>query len=288
MKLVIVSGFSGAGKTIALHTLEDLGFYTVDNLPIPLLKNFVDLLETTENHIEKAAIVIDIRNRIYLDEWDKIKNKLLQAGHYLQIIFLKASQKAIIKRYKTTRRPHPLGGRSLLKTIKTEKEFLSRIISDNSIIVDTSELSVHELRSKILNIFSQYPRPELIINIVSFGFSRGILTEADLVFDVRFLPNPYFMENLSGLPGNSPQIIKFFQEHEEPAEFLDKTLALLTYLIPKYQKEGKTYLNCGIGCTGGKHRSVYITEELSRLLKTKGFNSEFRHRDLNLELLPQV
>jgi RNase adapter protein RapZ len=285
MRLVIVTGVSGAGKTVVLHALEDLGFFVVDNLPVPLASGFLKLL-VENGEYEEAAIGLDIRNADFLNQWKEVKKNLVDAEHMVEIIFLDANDNEILNRFKKTRRPHPLGGGEiLLKTIRTERDILRNLINELSWLIDSSNMTVHELRAKIFSIFDNYPKPPLIVNLVSFGFSNGIPMDSDLMFDVRFLPNPYFVKELSDFSGRDPKIKLFLSKHEEVITLKKKLESLLAYLLPEYQKEGKSYLTCSIGCTGGRHRSVYLVEELESVIVAKGFKVNVLHRDINNKTL---
>ncbi len=281
MHLFIVTGLSGAGKSVALRTLEDLGIFTVDNMPAPLVNGFAQLL-MERGEYQEAALAMDIRNESFLTDWHQVAETLTQAGHQVDILFLEATNSALLKRFKTTRRPHPLGGETLLPNIERERQKLGRLREQARWITDTSDFTVHELRAHLFQLFDDHQRPPLIINIFSFGFKKGIPQEADIVFDVRFLPNPYFVEELAPLPGFDPKVASFLEAHPETKEFVDKLSDLLHYLLPKYRDEGKAYLSCSIGCTGGQHRSVYIAEALTEALRARGHELRIGHRDVQL------
>ncbi|MBN2723581.1 MAG: RNase adapter RapZ [Deltaproteobacteria bacterium] len=279
MKLVIVTGLSGAGKTVVLHSLEDLGFFAVDNLPVPLTDGFVKLMDE-KGHFDKVAIAIDIRNADFLDHWSEVKETLNKKNHTVEILFLEADNEILLNRFKASRRPHPLGGDTLISTIENEINLLNTLRDDVSTVIDTSDLTVHELRSKIFGIFSNYEKPRLMIKLMSFGFSRGVPMESDILLDVRFLPNPYFVSELREYTGVDHKIQTYLENKDEFREFYSRFEDFLKYLIPLYEKEGKSYLTCSIGCTGGKHRSVYIVEKSALTLRKLGYKITVQHRDI--------
>ncbi|MBU1241240.1 RNase adapter RapZ [Myxococcota bacterium] len=281
MKLIIISGLSGAGKTVALHTLEDMGVFTVDNLPVPLLSSFAQLLTTGGKHSE-AAVAIDVRNASFFQSWPAVRQELLDSGHRVETLFLEASEECLITRFSTTRRPHPLRGGALSATILDERRQLATMRKHADCIIDTTNYTVHELRANLISYFNTFKKPPIIASIFSFGFKRGVPHNADLIFDVRFLPNPYFVEELSKLPGFDPLVTAFLESYPETKEFIDKIEDLLNYLLPKYRDEGKSYISCGIGCTGGQHRSVYVAQTLAGLLNAKGHGIQISHRDVVL------
>ena len=279
MRLVIVTGLSGAGKTVALHALEDLGFFAVDNLPVPLMAGFASLLMNHPDYPE-AAIAIDIRNADFLSHWQSVKAQLLRMNHTVEILFLEATDETIVSRYQASRRPHPLGdGDLLLPTIRDERALLEELRKDVNWLVDTTGLTTHELRARIFSFFSDYQLPPLRVNLISFGFSKGLPMTADMVVDARFLPNPYFVQGLSELLGTDPPVQVFLENHTEVRDFVDKLADLVLYLLPRYRSEGKAYFTLAIGCTGGRHRSVYVAEALQKRLVTAGYEPRISHRD---------
>ncbi len=279
MRLVIVTGLSGAGKTLALHALEDLGFFAVDNLPVPLMAGFASLLMAHEDYPE-AAIAIDIRNADFLSHWQGVKAQLLRMNHTVEILFLEASESVIVSRYQASRRPHPLAdGEQLQETIASERALLEELRKDVNWILDTSEFSPHELRARVFSFFSDYDPPPLQVQLQSFGFSRGLPVHADMVVDVRFLPNPYFVSGLADLLGTDPPVQAFLETRTEVGEFVDKLQDLVLYLLPRYRSEGKAYFTLAIGCTGGRHRSVYVAEALYKRLSEAGYEPRIAHRD---------
>ena len=279
MRLVIVTGLSGAGKTVALHALEDLGFFAVDNLPVPLMAGFASLLMSHPDYPE-AAIAIDIRNADFLSHWQSVKAQLLRMNHTVEILFLEASDGAIVSRYQASRRPHPLGdGDALLTTIADERALLEELRKEVTWLVDTTDLTTHELRARVFSFFSDYRQPPLRVHLMSFGFSKGLPMTADMVVDARFLPNPYFVQGLSDLLGTDPPVQAFLENHTEVRDFVDKLTDLVLYLLPRYRSEGKAYFTLAIGCTGGRHRSVYVAEALQKRLLTAGYEPRIDHRD---------
>ena len=282
MKLVIVTGMSGAGKTIALKMLEDLGFYCVDNLPISLADKFVQLV-SDGGTVQKAALGIDIRSGEGLKDLEGVIEKWRREQMDVQILFLDASNTALIKRYKETRRSHPLAGKGRLETgIEKERARVAFLKKGSDFIIDTSMLLTKELRQELEKIFlKEESFKNMFVTVMSFGFKYGIPEDADLVFDVRFLPNPYYLENLRPLSGNDAQVRDYVMNFELAHTFSDKLEDMIRFLIPNYITEGKTQLVIAVGCTGGKHRSVTLANELYRRL---GENEEYgirvEHRDI--------
>ncbi|MCI5493730.1 MAG: RNase adapter RapZ [Lachnospiraceae bacterium] len=283
MKFVILTGMSGAGKSTALKMMEDIGFYCVDNLPIPLIEKFVELSESSNAELQKVAVGIDIRNGKALDELHDILDRLEAAGKPCEILFLDAEDSVLVKRYKETRRNHPLsGGERIDKGIEQEREKLAFLKKRANYILDTSQLLTRELKAEISKIFVENQDfKNLFITILSFGFKYGIPADSDLVFDVRFLPNPYYVEGLRFKNGNDKEIQDYVLQFEEAHEFLDKLEDMISFLIPNYIVEGKNQLVISIGCTGGKHRSVTLANELyKRLSSRKEFGLKIEHRDI--------
>jgi len=282
MRLVIVTGMSGGGKRTAIKMLEDVGFYCVDNLPVSFIEKFVELVTAPNNEVSKVALGLDVRADQSFDEVQRILERLRQSGYGFEILFMDASDQVLLKRYKETRRMHPLsvGGR-VEDGIHREREILKTIKENAEYVIDTSALLTRELKEELDRIFVQNKEyNSLIINIVSFGFKNGIPADADLVFDVRFLPNPFYIDELKHKTGNDREVQDYVMQFPEAGEFLDKLEELLYFLIPNYVKEGKYQLVIGIGCTGGKHRSVTLANELYRRMKDKGsYGMKISHRD---------
>lgn len=282
-QIIILSGLSGSGKSTAAKALEDLGFFCVDNLPPELLFSFIDLCEKSLTQIKKAVVVIDIRIPVKdtLYDFEKVLGKIRKAAKRVDLVFLECSDEAIVKRYKETRRIHPLGTeKTLPEGISEEKRILADIreLSDNCI--DTTTLSVHDLKTIVAKIAETTDnRQTPLLTLLSFGYRYGIPEDADLVFDVRFLKNPHFTESLRDLDGTRSEIVDFVMSDKASREFLEKLCSFLRFLIPKYSEEGKSYLTLGIGCTGGKHRSVVIAGALGE--KLSEHSAIIRHRDIN-------
>lgn len=282
MKLVIVTGMSGAGKTIALKMLEDMGFYCVDNLPIPLADKFVQLAAGGRG-ISRAALGVDIRGGEELDTLETILRDWRERGLDFKVLFLDASDEALIKRYKETRRSHPLAGAGRLdQGIAMERERLEFLRRDADYIIDTSRLLTRELRQELEKIFVKNQAfRSMFITVLSFGFKYGIPQDGDLVFDVRFLPNPYYEEELRTLTGEDGRIQAYVKQGGTAQAFLEKLYDLIDFLIPNYISEGKNQLVIAVGCTGGKHRSVTIARELYAHLKEGGdYGIRLEHRDI--------
>ena len=279
-ELVILTGLSGSGKLSALKAFEDLGYYSVDNLPLELVTQFADLVRQSAE-IERAALVVDVREGIRLDEFPEILKKVSRVLP-TRVVFLEASEDALIRRFSETRRPHPMGRtETVLKSIRAERKRLDPIRNVADIVLDTTKFNVHELRA---HITAQFEREEsdrsLTISSNSFGFKNGVPTDADLVFDVRFLPNPHFVPAFRNLTGKHPKVAKYVREFSQTAEFLDKTTDMLEFLLPHYIEEGKSYLTVAFGCTGGQHRSVFIAEEMKKRLAAAGYRVKTTHRDM--------
>ena len=282
MEAVIITGMSGAGKTLALNHFEDMGYYCMENLPPKFIVDFVELINNSTKSIEKLAIDIDVRARFFEDLSETIQN-LKKMDCELKVLFLDASNRTLINRYKELRRPHPVNPNGALSdSIELEREMLSEIKDNSDIIIDTTRLSASSFKNKLNTLFFNGNKKDLVINIESFGFKNGILVEADLVFDVRFLPNPYYIEELKELNGKDDEIQNYVMGFDDSKIFLNKVVDLLEFLIPKYKAEGKNMLTIGVGCTGGKHRSVCLAEKIYSELKKEHSNVNISHRDERL------
>jgi UPF0042 nucleotide-binding protein len=280
---MVVTGLSGSGKTHAIHALEDLGYFCVDNLPTQLIPTFAELCTRGEAHLERVAIVADVRERGFLSQFPPVFRKLRGLhGVEAKLIFLEANRSTLVRRFSETRRPHPLApDRSVAEGIDEERKKMLAIRGMADVIVDTSNLTVHELR----DVFGRMTRDEsaradMVVNLLSFGFKHGAPTEADLVFDVRCLPNPHFVDRLRHLTGRDTKVVRFMKQHKVTQEFINRLTEFLKFALPHYVSEGKSYLTVAIGCTGGQHRSVMVAEALKRTLEhTPGVRLRVKHRD---------
>ncbi len=283
MRLVIVTGMSGGGKRTAMKMLEDVGFYCVDNLPVSFIEKFVGLVSAPNNEISKVALGLDARANQSFEEVERILENLRKDGCKFEILFMDASDQVLLKRYKETRRVHPLAPEGRVEDgISREREILKAIKGKADYVIDSSSLLTRELKEELDRIFVQNKEyNSLMINIVSFGFKNGIPADADLVFDVRFLPNPFYIDELKHKTGKDKEVQDYVMQFEESTVFLDKLEDLLEFLVPNYVKEGKYQLVIGIGCTGGKHRSVTLANELYKRMKGKGnYGLKLSHRDI--------
>lgn len=285
MRFVIVTGMSGGGKRTALKMLEDIGFFCVDNLPIPLLEKFVELIAMPNKEISKVALGLDVRADQSFEDVGKYFENLRSNGYKFEILFMEASDQMLIRRYKESRRMHPLasyeGGR-VEDGIHKERKILDSMKKNADYVIDTSNLLTRELKEELDRIFVRNEEyNSLMVTVMSFGFKNGIPTDADLIFDVRFLPNPFYIDELKNLTGNDKAVQDYVMSFGEADEFLQKLSDMLLFLIPNYVKEGKYQLVVGIGCTGGKHRSVTLANELYKNLKNKGnYGLTIQHRDV--------
>lgn len=307
LRIILISGLSGSGKTTAIKALEDIGFYCVDNLPILLLPKFLELCEESGGRISRVAVVEDIRSapsfhgfppsdlpdgktqegeiENFFEDSRKMIQALREEGYPIEILFLEASDPILMRRYSETRRQHPLAfGGPILEGIRLERKKLQGLRDLANEVIDTSSLNVHQLKERI-QAYAQreWVSSQMVLTLLSFGYSYGIPFEADLVFDARCLPNPYFVEELKRLKGNDPRVIQYVLQWEESQEFLHRVYGLIQFLLPLYLKEGKTHLTIAIGCTGGRHRSIVMIERLAHLLQKewagKGVSLSVRHRD---------
>jgi UPF0042 nucleotide-binding protein len=279
-QLVILTGLSGSGKRSVLNTFEDLGFYCVDNLPVALIPTFSELYEGGRGEVERAALLVDAREGAQIAQLPGIYRELT-SERAATLVFIEASDAVLQRRFSETRRPHPLGkGGSIADGIREERRRMAPIRRLADVIIDTSKFSVHELRQLITERFQGSGRRPLLVSVVSFGFRYGIPADADLVFDVRFLPNPHFVPRLRPFSGKDPRVARYIRSFPQTGEFLRRIESLLGYLIPHYIREGKSYLTVALGCTGGRHRSVALAEVIRRSLQRKGYSAKVVHRDL--------
>ncbi|MGD0860749.1 MAG: RNase adapter RapZ [Terracidiphilus sp.] len=279
-ELVIVTGISGAGKASALKAFEDLGFHCVDNLPLELLPDFARLVEKSAE-VERAAIVVDVREGTTLDRLPEIL-KGVKTRLSTRVVFLDAQDAVLVRRYSETRRPHPLGrSETVSRSIVEERQLLDPIRNVADTLIDTSNFNVHELRANILARFGKENESgSLLVSCLSFGFKNGVPLDADMVFDVRFLPNPHFVEKFRKLTGLDPEVAAYVRGFPQSVEFLSRVKELMLYLLPHYVEEGKSYLTVAFGCTGGQHRSVMMVEEIAAELKRAGYQVKALHRDM--------
>jgi len=282
-RFVILTGLSGAGKTHAIRALEDLGYFCVDNLPTQLIPTMAELMTRDDAALDKVAIVADLREGGFPKEFPRTYRKLQQApGVNPTLIFLEANHSTLVRRFSETRRPHPLApDRSVTEGIREEREQLNDIRKMADLIVDTSNLTVHELRDVFMRMSRDgNARAEMVVNLVSFGYKHGVPVDADLVFDVRCLPNPHFVDRLRRLTGRDRAVIRYMRRHPATSDFIERLTSFLRFALPHYVAEGKSYLTVAIGCTGGQHRSVMIAEALKKALGTvKGVRLRVKHRD---------
>lgn len=281
-QLVILTGLSGSGKGSVLNTFEDLGFYCVDNLPVALIPTFGELYEEGRGEVGRAALLVDAREGEQIDKLPGIYRKLA-SEHPAQLVFVEASDEALLRRFSETRRPHPLGqgGDSLIQGIRKERRRMAPIRRLADVVIDTTKFTVHDLHQFVIDRFQNPGRRPLLVSVVSFGFRYGIPADADLVFDVRFLPNPHFVPRLRPFSGKDPRVARYIRSFPQTGEFLRRIESLLAYLIPHYIREGKSYLTVALGCTGGRHRSVALAEVIRRALQRKGYAAKVVHRDLD-------
>jgi UPF0042 nucleotide-binding protein len=279
-ELVVITGLSGSGKGSVLKSLEDLGFYSVDNLPVDLIPTFAELTRDNPS-IHSAALVVDIREGAGLKRFPKALAAIRKSVD-AKLIFLEADESAIVRRFSETRRPHPLGGgdRSIVRSIRSEKAQLAPIRAMADLIINTSKFTVHELREFIGERFrGQRDESKILVYVTSFGYRNGVPPDSDLVFDVRFLPNPNYIPRFKNLTGRNPAVARYIRSFPQTVEFVGRITDLLIYLLPHYIREGKSYLTIAFGCTGGQHRSVMMAEEIRKNLAEAGFKVKVNHRD---------
>lgn len=285
LRVVVVTGLSGSGKSTAIKAFEDLDYFCVDNLPVVLLADFLELREKSSEDNYHIALGMDIRERSFLESYPRVFSELRERGTNLEILFLEAADEALQRRFSQTRRKHPLVGTgTVLDRIRAERERLKHLKEMATRVIDTSNLNVHELKRMISRLYTVYPEEDTLhVNVLSFGFKYGVPAEADIVMDVRFLPNPFFIKELRDLNGTQDPVIRFVMQQGQTQIFLDKFTELINYLLPRYREEGKNYLTIAVGCTGGKHRSVVVTEQLRVQLAGLGYPVTAGHRDVEVD-----
>ncbi len=281
-RMVIVTGLSGSGRSAALKAFEDTGYYCVDNLPLTLLPGFIEFAERSDEG-SRSAIGIDVREKGFVEKFPELFGRLKAAGHPVEMLFLEASDQALVRRFSETRRPHPLakGATPLLDGIRTEREALGEIKKLADRILDTSDYTVHDLRQAVERRYAKADagRP-MVITMITFGYKFGVPYDLDLLFDLRFLPNPHFVAELRPLTGEDPAVSNYVLVRPESEEFLSRLEGFLEYLLPRYRTEGKSYLTIGFGCTGGRHRSVAVSLAVAGRLRQRGYEVNVKHRDM--------
>ena len=283
LRVVIITGLSGSGKSTALRALEDIGFFCVDNLPVVLLPKFLAITVLSSPEIKQVAMVMDLRERSFLEKYRRIFARLKEKGYKIEILFLECSDDSLLHRFSETRRIHPLSEKgSVIEGIGMEREKLDSLKQMADKIIDTTSANVHQLKDIVQRHYlPSSEHKKMVVNVTSFGYRYGLPADADLVFDVRFLPNPYYIEDLKNYDGHNRAVEKYVLENNESKEFLKKILDIMNFLIPLYEKEGKAMLNIALGCTGGKHRSVVMANQLSAHFLAMKYIVNTSHRDIN-------
>jgi UPF0042 nucleotide-binding protein len=282
-QILVITGLSGSGKTHVSRALEDIGWFCVDNLPTPLIPRFTDLLRESQD-LRRAALVVDMRERDFLKNFPKVFREMRAKGLAASLLFLEADERVLVRRFSETRRPHPLAiNQPAIEGIREEREALRAIRKMADLILDTSKYTVHQLRDYIREHYDLRTQASpIVVSVNSFGYKYGVPAEADLVFDVRFLPNPNFIPKLKRLTGSHLAVVRYLRRQPDTAPLLRHLTSFLRFVIPRYIREGKSYLTIGIGCTGGRHRSVMIANALGRALSGRGYTLRVRHRDARL------
>jgi len=282
LDIVVVTGLAGSGKSHVIRVLEDSGFFCIDNLPVVLIPKFIELCQGYREEITRFALGIDLREGRFFESWPDVLAELRAAGHRVHVLFLDADDEVLLRRFSETRRPHPLAqGGSVHEGIARERKALEgmRALADK--VLDTSHFNVHELRREIEQYYGQISSPHRMrLFLISFGYKYGIPHDADIIFDVRFLPNPFFVDQLRSKTGLDREVEDYVLRRDETAAFLDRLSALLEFALPQYEREGKTSLTLALGCTGGRHRSVVLVEELNRRLDVERLRIHVKHRDI--------
>jgi UPF0042 nucleotide-binding protein len=282
LEVIVVSGLSGSGKSTAIHVLEDLGYYCIDNLPVVLIQRFLELCQGSLETINRVALGVDAREREFFRDYSRVLEELQQDGYRIEVLFLEATDDVLVQRFSESRRPHPLGGTSgPLAGIQRERQLLSGLRDRADRIVDTTALTVHQLRDELNEQFRDPGNAGVLtVLLVSFGYKYGVPTNVDMVLDARFLANPFFVVELRPLTGRDPSVSEFVLDRDEAKEFVGRVEGLLDYTLPLYRREGKSYFTVAIGCTGGRHRSVALVEHFGQILGQKGYRVQVQHRDI--------
>jgi RNase adapter protein RapZ len=283
LDIIIITGLSGSGRSFAIHALEDNGFFCVDNLPAPLIPRFIDLCQGYQEEIRRIALGVDLRGSRFLQTLPQVLGDVRAAGHHVQVLFFDASDEVLLRRFSETRRPHPLAGQdSILDGITRERKALEPIRALADKVIDTSDFRVHQLKTEMEQQFCQAPQARrMALFFTSFGYKYGIPHDTDMILDVRFLPNPYFVNELRPKTGLDPEVRDFVLRDQETRAYLDRLYALLEFTLPLYEREGKSSLTLALGCTGGRHRSVVLVEELQKRLGNGHFRINIKHRDID-------
>ncbi|MFQ5902880.1 MAG: RNase adapter RapZ [Candidatus Binatia bacterium] len=283
MDIIVVTGLSGSGKSIAIRALEDNGFFCIDNLPVLLIPKFIDLCQGYQEGIKRIALGIDLRGGHFFQSWPEVLAEIRAAGHRVEVLFFDATDEVLLRRFNETRRPHPLAGEAPIQEgIVRERKALEgmRALADK--VIDTSNFNVHELKKEMNQYFNQILTPQkMTLFLTSFGYKYGIPHDTDMILDVRFLPNPFFVDELRGKNGLETEVEEFVMRRDETHAFLDRLYSLLEFTLPQYEREGKSSLTLALGCTGGKHRSVVLVEELKKRLDGERFRIHVKHRDID-------
>lgn len=281
MKVIIITGLSGAGKTQAVNFLEDFGYYCIDNMPPALIKNFIDLVLSEQSDIKKAAFVVDIRGGEFFGDLQSAIDQLKESQTDYKVLFLDTTDDVLVQRFSETRRVHPMTGKATtLETLAKERELLEDIKKSADYIIDTSRMKAADLKTKLNDIFSsERTLNTFVINIISFGFKKGIPLTADMVMDVRFLPNPFYVKSLKKLTGNSKKVKAFVLKQKESLEYINRVVEMVEEIIPSFEREGKNHLNLAFGCTGGQHRSVVVANEVAKIFRDHGRIVTLEHRE---------
>lgn len=279
-QLAIITGMSGAGRTTAAKVLEDLGYYVIDNLPSTLIGSIVDLATAPGSSVDRVALVLDVRGHKFFGDLRLLLEQLRGREVQIRVLFLEADDETLVRRYEAARRAHPLSGKDrLVDGIARERDLLADLRAEADLVIDTSHVNVHELRDRLIDAFGEGSTDSMVVNVVTFGFKNGSPRDADIVLDVRFLPNPHWVEELRPYSGLDEPVRTYVMQRPETTEFLERLSGLLDLMVPAFQKEGKHYLTIAVGCTGGKHRSVVLGEEIARHIRNHGVDVQVDHRD---------